>query len=95
MKNNYLNTVETEKDCLLHMLSSQIVPRSYEYLRLVQPQTGSSIINKRSNLFISEFEKMLQKEEELREWSGERTIEKGCALRHLIGESCDQIDKVL
>ena len=38
---------------------------------------------------------MVEKEEELKEWSGERTIENGCALRHLIGESCDQINKVL
>lgn len=95
MKNNYMNTVEAEKNCLLHMLSVQIVPRCYEYLRLVEPNTSSQRINKRSERFIKAFEDMLEKEEALISWRSEKTIENGFKLRHLIGEACETTNKVL
>ena len=62
IKEIYKNTVQTEVNALISVLSSQIIPMSYEYLKLVEPESKSSIINKRSGKFIKAFEDVLEVE---------------------------------
>lgn len=84
MKNNYINTVSTERECLKHMLSTQIIPRCYSYLKLVKSDISSEIIRKRSNKFITAFEFLLEKEEQLVEWKDEKSLKALSELRHFI-----------
>lgn len=84
MKNNYINTVSTERECLKHMLSTQIVPRCYSYLQTIKSDISSEIIRKRSNKFITAFENLLEKEEQLVEWKNEKCLKSLSDLRHLI-----------
>ncbi len=44
MKNLYKNTVITEKDTVLHILGSEIIPRCYEHASKVT-SSNSTIIN--------------------------------------------------
>ena len=51
----YDNTVKTESNALQTIFSNEIIPRCYEFLRLVESDSKSSIINKRSEKFIALF----------------------------------------
>lgn len=96
MKNNYTNTVETEKDCLLHMLAAQIMPRCYEYIKLIEPTRSlSDSMSKRFNLFISAFDRVLKMEEALMNWQKEKKVESSYELRHLINEAASETNKIL
>ena len=65
MKELYKNTVQTEANALISVLSSQIIPMGYEYLKMVEPESKSSIVNRRSAKFIKAFEDVLEVEESL------------------------------
>lgn len=52
----YENTVKTESSALQTIIGNEIIPRCYEFLRLVEPESRSSKINKRSGKFIEYFE---------------------------------------
>lgn len=67
MCNVYENTVRTEANCLLSIMGSEIIPRCYEFLRLVEPISRSERINKRSEKFLALFEELLEMEEVLKE----------------------------
>jgi hypothetical protein len=45
----YKNTVITEKDTVLHILGSEIIPRCYQYLNLVGNKSSSEVINSYSD----------------------------------------------
>jgi len=45
MKALYKNTVLAERDTVLHILGSEIIPRCYEHLNLVSVKSSSSLIN--------------------------------------------------
>lgn len=66
------------------MLSTRIIPRCYSYLQLIKSDISSEIIKKRSNKFITAFEHLLQKEDQLVEWKDEKSLKSLSDLRHLI-----------
>ena len=70
MCNNYENIVKTEFSCLISIIGSEIIPRCYEFLRLVEPISRSEKINKRSQKFIELFDELLEKDEELKAIEG-------------------------
>jgi hypothetical protein len=45
MKTLYKNTVLAERDVVLHILGSEIIPRCYEQLNLCSHKNYSSLIN--------------------------------------------------
>lgn len=88
--------METEKDCLLHMLAAQIMPRCYEYIKLIEPTRSlSDSMSKRFNLFISAFDRVLKMEEALMNWQKEKKVESSYELRHLINEAASETNKIL
>lgn len=57
----YENTVKTESSALQTIIGNEIIPRCYEFLRLVEPESRSSKINKRSGKFIEYFEELIER----------------------------------
>lgn len=55
MRNLYKNTVITERDTVLHILGSEIIPRCYEHLNRIGAKSASSIINDYSEEFVKIF----------------------------------------
>lgn len=59
MKNLYKCTVITERDTLVHILGSEIIPRCYQYLQTLENKSSSEKIKKYSNNFESLMEAVL------------------------------------
>ena len=66
----YDNTVKTESNALQTVISNEIIPRCYEFLRLVEPVSKSAKINQRSDKFVVLFEELVEREEQLKELHG-------------------------
>ena len=66
MASLYENTVKAESDCLQSIIGSEIVPRCYEFLKLVDHESKSKRINERSSKFVDLFDELLGKEESLK-----------------------------
>ena len=82
MSSLYENTVKAESDCLLSIIGSEIVPRCYEFLKLVDRESSSKRINKRSAEFVELFDELLAKEENLKaSHEKAKTLEDMAALR--------------
>jgi DNA-directed RNA polymerase subunit F len=77
------------------MLSSQVAPRCYEFMRLFEHKVESEIINKRSQKFINNFEKVINYEEVLGKCSKEPSLEEASQLRTKVQETCEAVNKVL
>ena len=95
MRELYKNTVEAEKNTLLELLSSQIIPQGYEYLRLVEPESKSKIVNKRSQKFITAFEEVLTLEETLKELQVGTDMQKVGEARTQILQASETVNKLL
>jgi glutamine synthetase type III len=96
MYNVYENTVKTEANCLLSIMGSEIIPRCYEFLRLVEPISRSERINKRSEKFLALFEELLEMEEVLKEQlKNAESLNELSSLREKVGSASNIINKIL
>ena len=96
MCSNYENIVKTELSCLLSIIGSEIIPRCYEFLRLVEPISRSEKINKRSQQFVELFDKLLEMEENLQaRQEKSSTLVELSELRNEINETSDVVNKIL
>lgn len=68
MSQLYKNTVINEMNTMKRIMSSDVIPRCYEFLRMVEGHQGADRINRRAKRFVDAFEDLLDYEERLSNW---------------------------
>lgn len=68
MKNLYKCTVITERDTLIHILGSEIIPRCYKHLQTLSNNSSSDKIKQYYNKFENLLENVLDEQESLSHW---------------------------
>lgn len=96
MREKYINVVLNERDTLLHILGSEIIPRLYDHLRLTQQiQTKSELINEYSSEFVQAFENVLKQQKVIKDFALTEELISYERLRAAINETSNVVATAL
>lgn len=95
MKDLYKNTVIAEKDTLIHILGSEIIPRCYEQLKSFAGQNSSKVLSEYSESFVKIFESIIVRLKYIKQWESTDDLNVLSRLREYLNETCEVTNEIL